>query len=119
MGKPPYNWNDFKERWKDEAVNRIAFGGDEYTTCYWGLAPPQDSYPNWIAQWFLYHKFRYTDGRGQLHRNLHCQHSSQTTQRSRGQKELARYGDDSRGSANRGENRDSRMATETSLGTAY
>jgi len=48
--KPPYGWNDFKERLEDEAVNRIAFGGDEHTICCWGLASLQDSYYNWIAQ---------------------------------------------------------------------
>ncbi|KAH9213589.1 hypothetical protein DL95DRAFT_274702, partial [Leptodontidium sp. 2 PMI_412] len=62
--KPPYDWNDFKEQPKDDAVERIARGGDQLTSPFWTLASKQESFPNWIAQWFLYqwflyHKFRF------------------------------------------------------------
>merc|ERR1711939_1193656 len=89
---PPYDWNDFKEQWKDEAANRIARGGDQYTSCYWNLASQQDSCPNWIARWFLYHKFRHNDGRSRRHRMRYRKHVRR--QKSKGQEELATYGDD-------------------------
>lgn len=41
----------------------ISENGDEYTAYYWSLASPTSDCPNWIAKWFLYHKFRYRDGR--------------------------------------------------------
>jgi len=99
--KPPYDWNDFKEQWKDEAVNQIALGGDQHTSYYWDLASRQDSGPNWIARWFLYHKFRHTDGRGHPRRKLYRKHSSKTKQEARGQEELAWYGDHPEGTENR------------------
>ncbi|KAH8819940.1 hypothetical protein F5884DRAFT_661813 [Xylogone sp. PMI_703] len=69
--KPPYDWNDIAEKSKDEAIIRIAQGGNEYTSYYWNLATPTPDCPNWIARWFLYHKFRYRDGRnkGKSERN--------------------------------------------------
>jgi len=91
---PPYDWNDFKEQWKDEAVNRIARGGDQYTNYYWSLASQQDNCPNWIARWFLYHKFRYNDSRSRRHRERHSKHISVRRQKFKGQKELATNGDD-------------------------
>lgn len=44
-------------------MEAIAQSGDEHTSYYWNLATPTDDCPNWIARWFLYHKFRYRDGR--------------------------------------------------------
>ncbi|KAH6673118.1 hypothetical protein B0J14DRAFT_461238, partial [Halenospora varia] len=61
--KPPYDWSDIVEKSKDEAMRRIAESGDEYTTYYWKLGEPAGDCPNWVARWFLYHKFRYRDGR--------------------------------------------------------
>ncbi|ESZ98123.1 hypothetical protein SBOR_1502 [Sclerotinia borealis F-4128] len=66
-GKPPYDWSDIVERSKDEAMKLIAQGGTDETVYYWNLARPTPDCPNWIARWFLYHKFRYRDGRN---RNL-------------------------------------------------
>lgn len=39
--------------------------GDYRTTAYWELGQDDESDDcvNWIARWFLYHKFRYRDGR--------------------------------------------------------
>jgi len=66
--KPPYDWSDFVEKAKDKAMEKIARSGDPHLRFYWDLAAPGDSdCPNWIARWFLYHKFRYRDGRN---RNL-------------------------------------------------
>ncbi|KAH8600908.1 hypothetical protein B0O99DRAFT_681765 [Bisporella sp. PMI_857] len=65
--KPPYDWSDIVEKAKDRAMEAIAQNGDTYTTYYWNLAVPTEDCPNWIARWFLYHKFRYRDGRN---RNL-------------------------------------------------
>ncbi len=48
-------------------MEAIAKGGDEYTNWYWQRAAPSDDCPNWIARWFLYHKFRYRDGRNRTH----------------------------------------------------
>lgn len=61
--KPPYDWSDILEKSKDEAMERISNGGDQHTSYYWNLAKPTEDCPNWIARWFLYHKFRYRDGR--------------------------------------------------------
>jgi hypothetical protein len=41
----------------------IARSGNQHTAYYWKLAAPTPDCPNWIARWFLYHKFRYRDGR--------------------------------------------------------
>jgi len=60
---PPYDWSDIQEKSKDEAMKAIANGGDEYTDYYWRLGGPTTDSDNWIAKWFLYHKFRYRDGR--------------------------------------------------------
>jgi hypothetical protein len=61
--KPPYDWSDIVEKSKDEAMARIAQSDDPHTSYYWKLATPTEDCPNWIARWFLYHKFRYRDGR--------------------------------------------------------
>lgn len=61
--KPPYDWSDIVEKAKDRAMEEINRGGDSITSYYWGLAVPTEDCPNWIARWFLYHKFRYRDGR--------------------------------------------------------
>jgi len=61
--KPPFDWSDIKEGSKDEAMRRIAQSGNPHTQWYWDLATATDDCPNWIARWFLYHKFRYRDGR--------------------------------------------------------
>ncbi|KAI9648257.1 hypothetical protein NHQ30_002889 [Ciborinia camelliae] len=62
-GKPPYDWSDIVERSKDEAMKLIVENGTDQTAYYWSLAKPTPDCPNWIARWFLYHKFRYRDGR--------------------------------------------------------
>jgi len=61
--KPPYDWSDILEKSKDEAMARIAQSGNPHTQWYWNLAVPTSDCKNWIARWFLYHKFRYRDGR--------------------------------------------------------
>lgn len=60
----------------------IAASGDIDTSYIWSLAEPTDHCPNWIARWFLYHKFRYRDGRnknatrgdGKHHSSHHARH---------------------------------------------
>jgi len=75
--KPPYDWSDIVERSKDEAMKAIASHGDADTTFFWNLAQPTEECPNWIARWFLYHKFRYRDGRNRNHqREEHGRHHS-------------------------------------------
>jgi hypothetical protein len=44
-------------------MRRIAHSGNPHTQWYWDLAVKTSDCPNWIARWFLYHKFRYRDGR--------------------------------------------------------
>jgi len=61
--KPPYDWSDIVEKAKDKAMEKIARSGDAHIRFYWDLAVPTSECPNWIARWFLYHKFRYRDGR--------------------------------------------------------
>lgn len=41
----------------------IVQNGTDQTAYYWSLARATPDCPNWIARWFLYHKFRYRDGR--------------------------------------------------------
>ncbi|KAH9217137.1 hypothetical protein DL95DRAFT_295787 [Leptodontidium sp. 2 PMI_412] len=75
--KAPYDWSDVQERAKDDAMAMIAQGGDQFTEYFWGLGVAEDNNPNWVAKWFLYHKFRYRDGRnrtqrsGQKHHDKH------------------------------------------------
>lgn len=61
--KAPYDWSDILEKAKDDTMRKIAEGSSEHTSYYWNLSEPTDDCPNWIAKWFLYHKFRYRDGR--------------------------------------------------------
>lgn len=61
--KAPYDWSDIQERAKDDAMAMIAQRGDQYTAYYWDLGVSRGNNPNWVAKWFLYHKFRYRDGR--------------------------------------------------------
>jgi hypothetical protein len=62
-------------------MERIAQSGDARTSYYWSLAEPTEDCPNWIAKWFLYHKFRYRDGRnrnsikGDASSSEHSRHS--------------------------------------------
>lgn len=62
---PPYDWSDIESYPKDQAMARLASGGSEETRIYWLMGEDyRDPYaPNWVARWFLYHKFRYRDGR--------------------------------------------------------
>lgn len=62
---PPYNWNDVAEKSKDDALTQLVETGCSRTAPYWQLANGSES-PKWIARWFLYHKFRYRDGRNKL-----------------------------------------------------
>jgi len=59
IGPPPYAWSDFTEKSKDQAIQSITMSNDSRTSRYWSLAHSTDKCPNWIARWFLYHKFRY------------------------------------------------------------
>lgn len=59
--KAPFDWSDIEEKWKEDAMQALASRGDQYTAYYWALGGPPES--NWVAKWFLYHKFRYRDGR--------------------------------------------------------
>ncbi|QSZ37566.1 hypothetical protein DSL72_008664 [Monilinia vaccinii-corymbosi] len=70
-GNPPYDWSDIVEKSKDEAMNLIVQNGTPETAYYWNLAGPTQDCPNWIARWFLYHKFRYRDGRNRNTRTDH------------------------------------------------
>ncbi|KAI9737584.1 MAG: hypothetical protein M1818_005588 [Claussenomyces sp. TS43310] len=97
---PPYDWNDITERAKHEAVTFMAQSGDERTSRYWALADEStsDGYANWIARWFLYHKFRYRDRRNRnrdtassstlFKRSAHRTHHSGSSQASHTQDEL-------------------------------
>jgi hypothetical protein len=68
----------------------IAQNGSDQTSYYWNLATPTNDCPNWIARWFLYHKFRYRDGRNRnagkaevgssRHHHSHHPHSSHRRQ---------------------------------------
>lgn len=77
--RPPYDWSDIREKSKNEAYERIAQSGDAHTSYYWNLAAPTEDCSNWIARWFLYHKFRYRDGRN---RNSAKDDSSKQSSRS-------------------------------------
>jgi hypothetical protein len=70
----------------------IAENCDSYTSYYWKIAVPTTDCPNWIAKWFLYHKFRYRDGRNKNsaedrghtpHRHNGSHHSRSQLQNSR------------------------------------
>ncbi|PBP18384.1 hypothetical protein BUE80_DR010935 [Diplocarpon rosae] len=63
---PPYDWSDIKEASKDMAMKEIICNGDPYTQYYWDIGRSDG---NWVAKWFLYHKFRYRDGRNRSHQH--------------------------------------------------
>ncbi|KAK0120369.1 hypothetical protein ONS95_011772 [Cadophora gregata] len=67
--KAPYDWSDIQERAKDDAIEMIAQRGDQYTAYYWNLGESWGNSPNWVAKWFLYHKFRYRDGRNRAQKS--------------------------------------------------
>ncbi|KAF7876514.1 hypothetical protein EAF04_001604 [Stromatinia cepivora] len=58
-----YDWNDFLETSKDQAMKAIAKSGSERTAYYWNLGEPLADSPNWIAKWFLCRRFPYRDQR--------------------------------------------------------
>ncbi|KAH7346895.1 hypothetical protein BKA65DRAFT_382883, partial [Rhexocercosporidium sp. MPI-PUGE-AT-0058] len=77
--KPPYDWSDIQERAKDDAMAMIVQGGGQYTEYFWKIGATEDNNPNWVAKWFLYHKFRYRDGRNRAQKcgeKHHDKHSS-------------------------------------------
>ncbi|TGO67464.1 hypothetical protein BOTNAR_0041g00010 [Botryotinia narcissicola] len=78
-GKPPYDWSDIVEISKDEAMKLIVQNGTDQTAYYWNLAKPTVDCPNWIARWFLYHKFRYRDGDSQGYDYSSTEPSSSTS----------------------------------------
>lgn len=79
----PYDWSDITEKAKDDAMLRLARSGNVYTSCYWVLAAPKDGCPNWIARWFLYHVFRYRDGRNKAKDERSGRHGSNSIHGSR------------------------------------
>jgi hypothetical protein len=44
-------------------MRKLAASTDSKSMVIWNIATPTYDCPNWIARWFLYHKFRYRDGR--------------------------------------------------------
>ena len=60
---PPYDWSDITEQAKYDAAANLARSRDSRTAPYWELGNSSTSDSNWIAIWFIYHKFRYRDGR--------------------------------------------------------
>ena len=57
----------------------IAQRGNQYTAYYWDLGASRGNNPNWVAKWFLYHKFRYRDGRNRTQKagdKRHDKHGS-------------------------------------------
>ncbi|KAH7397533.1 hypothetical protein BKA64DRAFT_554919, partial [Cadophora sp. MPI-SDFR-AT-0126] len=67
--KAPYDWSDIQEKAKDTAMGLMAQRGDQYTAYYWDLGASAGNSPNWVAKWFLYHKFRYRDGRNRTQKS--------------------------------------------------
>ena len=60
---PPYDWSDITELAKQTAAMQLANSTDARTAPYWQMGATYSNDNNWIAVWFLYHKFRYRDGR--------------------------------------------------------
>ncbi|PVH70997.1 hypothetical protein DL98DRAFT_597334 [Cadophora sp. DSE1049] len=118
---PPHAWSDFKEQWKDDAMKRIARGGDQYTSYYWNLASQQDGCPNLVARWFLYHKFRCRDGRNRTHQKPHDKHggSSKTKYKSTGHEDPDHYDDNPEGSVNAGPSTHRYISPGTNASTGY
>lgn len=80
---PPYDWNDITEKSKYEAMLILSHSGDDHTSSFWERADESNSEgcPNWIAKWFLYHKFRYRDRRNRNRDTEKVPSSKVTTQR--------------------------------------
>jgi len=62
---------------------RLAKSENVYTSYYWVLAAPKEGCPNWIARWFLYHVFRYRDGRNKQQEERSRRHGSSSFHGSR------------------------------------
>jgi len=64
---PPYDWNDLSERSREDAVNKLAAGGDSITRDFWqkGSVTLKYGLP-WLPTWFLYKLFRHRDGRAKF-----------------------------------------------------
>lgn len=56
MAEPPFDWNHICERSREDAIHRLAGGGDETTAYYWhiGSVPLRGSGLPWLPVWFLY-----------------------------------------------------------------
>lgn len=61
--QPPYDWSDITEQAKFDAAIQLSRSPDARTAPYWALGNNPMTENNWIAIWFIYHKFRYRDGR--------------------------------------------------------
>lgn len=60
----PYKWNDLQETATHKEGIRIAGAASVFTRAYyhmgrWDSAEEE----NWVAEWFLWHSFRYRDNR--------------------------------------------------------
>ena len=65
---------------------QLARNGSSRTAPYWRIAKGSVLSPNWIAKWFLYHKFRYRDGRNKSkHPRWHNADRSNSSKRPRHQ----------------------------------
>ncbi|KAF2678308.1 hypothetical protein K458DRAFT_348798 [Lentithecium fluviatile CBS 122367] len=65
MVQPPYKWDELNETARHNEVLNIAAQAGSYTRTYFQLGryttPVAEE--NWVAQWFLWHCFRYRDNR--------------------------------------------------------
>ena len=59
----PFDWSDITELAKSKAAAWLSQPSDRVTSAYWQMGVTPSNENNWVAIWFLYHKFRYRDGR--------------------------------------------------------
>lgn len=59
----PFDWSDITELAKSKAAAWLSQPSDRVTSVYWQMGVTPSNVNNWVAIWFLYHKFRYRDGR--------------------------------------------------------
>ena len=65
MIQPPYKWDQLTETARHREILNIAARASDYTKPYFQKGSYRTSVAeeNWVAQWFMWHCFRYRDNR--------------------------------------------------------
>lgn len=71
--KPPYKWDELSETARHNEILLIVRNAGYRTQPYYAMGSyRRATEENWVAQWFLWHCFRYRDNRPRTDRSLAC-----------------------------------------------